>query len=280
MNENNELEEVSNQAPKSAFADVDLITGNSKKNNLGVNKSIPGDCFNYNLLNNPNVSHNVQSSGLNQGILNKDLANTNAAYKHTLQSHNATTPKMMRDMHWDLMFPDHHLPNPRTGKITPTNPNSFYTMVKNQSEKPNSSEMDNVYELYRRSQSSVPTDTDYAKNYTTSSESLLVDVENSSLKKRISEVTIEKLEKCFAQEFRDAVNPVAMVTLYKKNPEVIKYLLTRFRRIMITARPHHLMKAYECAVICRVMFPQVWADLDYEVSMVFLCDFLIFDQVS
>jgi len=80
--------------------------------------------------------------------------------------------------------------------------------------------------------------------------------------KALSRVAIPKIEETFAQTFRDAVHPVAMGCLW--NEEVSVYLLERFRRIFITARPMHLMKAYESAVICRVQAPEVWRSLSLE----------------
>jgi len=78
----------------------------------------------------------------------------------------------------------------------------------------------------------------------------------------LSRVAVPKLEETFAQQFRDAVHPVAIGCMW--NDEVCAYLLERFRRIFITARPNHLLKAYESAVICRVQAPQVWRSLSWE----------------
>merc|ERR1711920_1210400 len=52
--------------------------------------------------------------------------------------------------------------------------------------------------------------------------------------------------------------------------EVIAYLLERFRRIFITARPMHLMKAYESAVVCRVLKPEVWRGLSREAKQFYV----------
>lgn len=84
---------------------------------------------------------------------------------------------------------------------------------------------------------------------------------SEELLNRIVEVSMGKLNECFAQEFRDAINPVTIATIYSRAPEVQKYIIERFRKIMITARPHHLMKAYESAVTLRVLFPRVWEEL-------------------
>merc|ERR1712060_207772 len=43
-----------------------------------------------------------------------------------------------------------------------------------------------------------------------------------------------------------------------------------FRRIFITARPVHLMKAYESAVVCRVQTPQVWRRLSLEAKQFYV----------
>lgn len=71
-----------------------------------------------------------------------------------------------------------------------------------------------------------------------------------------------------AQQFRDAVNPVTVGCLW--NESVAVYLMERFRRIFITARPQHLMKAYEAAVVCRVQRPQVWRSLSHEAKQFYV----------
>ncbi|CAD7969820.1 unnamed protein product [Amoebophrya sp. A25] len=82
-----------------------------------------------------------------------------------------------------------------------------------------------------------------------------------SLRARLVEALLEKYDRCTAQEFRDAVNPVTAAVFAIDRPEFIHYLLARFRKIFVTSRPHHLLKAYETAVVCRVLFPEVWRDL-------------------
>ncbi|CAE7853899.1 ppa1 [Symbiodinium necroappetens] len=79
---------------------------------------------------------------------------------------------------------------------------------------------------------------------------------DTGLREALSRVAVPKLEETFAQQFRDAVNPVTIGRLW--NDEVTAYLLERFRKIFITARPMHLLKAYESAVVCRIQRPQVW----------------------
>eukprot|EP00931_Biecheleriopsis_adriatica_P067901 TRINITY_DN41955_c0_g1_i1.p1 TRINITY_DN41955_c0_g1~~TRINITY_DN41955_c0_g1_i1.p1 ORF type:complete len:523 (-),score=112.30 TRINITY_DN41955_c0_g1_i1:73-1641(-) len=85
---------------------------------------------------------------------------------------------------------------------------------------------------------------------------------DAGLRDALSRVAIPKLEEAFAQQFRDAVNPITIGRLW--NDEVTAYLLERFRRVFITARPMHLMKAYESAVVCRIQKPQVWRMLSHD----------------
>lgn len=96
----------------------------------------------------------------------------------------------------------------------------------------------------------------------------MLGMRDPSLCKALSRVAIPKIEETFAQQFRDAVHPVAMGLLW--SDEVNSYLLERFRRIFITARPMHLMKAYESAVICRVQAPQVWRSLSVEARQLYV----------
>merc|ERR1712045_645899 len=93
-------------------------------------------------------------------------------------------------------------------------------------------------------------------------------LQNSGLRAALSRVAIPKLEETFAQQFRDAVHPVAIGYLW--SDEVAVYILERFRRIFVTARPTHLMKAYESAVLCRVLAPQVWRSLSYEAKQFYV----------
>lgn len=84
----------------------------------------------------------------------------------------------------------------------------------------------------------------------------------------LSRVAIGKFEETFAQQFRDAVHPVALGSLW--SDEVIAYILERFRRIFITARPMHLMRGYEAAVVCRVQRPEVWRSLSHEAKQFYV----------
>jgi len=91
---------------------------------------------------------------------------------------------------------------------------------------------------------------------------------DAGLRAALSRVAISKFEETFAQQFRNAVNPVAIGCLW--SDEVIAYILERFRRIFITARPQHLMKAYEAAVVCRVQSPEVWRSLSREAKQFYV----------
>jgi len=87
-------------------------------------------------------------------------------------------------------------------------------------------------------------------------------------KAALSKIAIGKFEETFAQQFRDAMHPVAMASLW--SDEVRSYILERFRRIFITARPHHLMRAYESAVVCRVLAPDVWRGLSFKAKQFYV----------
>jgi len=84
----------------------------------------------------------------------------------------------------------------------------------------------------------------------------------------LSRVAVPKLEECTAQQFRDAVHPLTIGCLW--SDDVVVYLLERFRRIFITARPMHLMKAYEAAVVCRVQRPNAWRSLSREAKQFYV----------
>lgn len=84
----------------------------------------------------------------------------------------------------------------------------------------------------------------------------------AGLKDALSRVAIPKLEETFAQQFRDAMHPVTIGRLW--SDEVTAYVLERFRKIFITARPMHLMKAYESAVVCRIQSPHIWRSLSQD----------------
>jgi len=88
---------------------------------------------------------------------------------------------------------------------------------------------------------------------------------NKEICKRLQEVTIPKLEETYAQGFRNSLHPLSISFIYKDSP-VSKYLLERFRRIHITARPAHLRNAYESAIAIRLLFPDVWRELPVEVK--------------
>jgi len=82
---------------------------------------------------------------------------------------------------------------------------------------------------------------------------------DSSFRDSLSAAALIKFEKdVFAQDFREAVDHIALVNLW--NDEMRGYILERFRRIFITARPNHLLKAYQSAVAVRVLAPSAWSN--------------------
>ncbi|UKK00429.2 secretory protein [Theileria orientalis] len=87
---------------------------------------------------------------------------------------------------------------------------------------------------------------------------------NNFLKEKLSEKMIEKLESLYAQDFRNAVNLLSMMHLYDEKTQV--YILSRFSKIFICARPQHLQQAYCSAVATKVLFQKVWAQLDKSVK--------------
>lgn len=81
---------------------------------------------------------------------------------------------------------------------------------------------------------------------------------DENFRNSISSAAIQKFESdVFAQDFREAIDHVALVNLW--NDEMRGYILDRFRKIFITARPNHLLKAYESAVAVRVLAPTAWS---------------------
>lgn len=93
-------------------------------------------------------------------------------------------------------------------------------------------------------------------------------LKDSSLRAALSRVAVSKFEEATAQQFRDAVNPVAIAFLW--TDDVVVYIMERFRRIFITARPMHLMKAYESAVVTRVQRPDAWRALSREAKQFYV----------
>ena len=80
---------------------------------------------------------------------------------------------------------------------------------------------------------------------------------DSKFRDRISNIALAKFESdTFAQDFRSAMDPLAIANLY--NDEMRTYVLDRFRKIFITARPNHLLHAYHSSVLVRVLAPNVW----------------------
>ena len=81
---------------------------------------------------------------------------------------------------------------------------------------------------------------------------------DSAFRDSLSAAALTKFEKdVFAQDFREAMDHVALVNLW--NDEMRGYILERFRKIFITARPNHLLKAYQSAVAVRVLAPSAWS---------------------
>eukprot|EP00386_Alphamonas_edax_P006831 GDKI01021986.1.p1 GENE.GDKI01021986.1~~GDKI01021986.1.p1 ORF type:complete len:445 (+),score=93.03 GDKI01021986.1:126-1460(+) len=79
----------------------------------------------------------------------------------------------------------------------------------------------------------------------------------------LSPLIINKLESIFAQEFRNVMCDVAICNLY--SDELKKYIMSRFTKIFICARPQHYMQAYKTAVAIRVLHPHVWDSLGKQV---------------
>ena len=83
---------------------------------------------------------------------------------------------------------------------------------------------------------------------------------NEELRVALSQAAIEKFEnETFAQDFRSAINPMTLSNLWTDS--VRKYTLNRFVSIAVCARPQHLLRAYEAAVLIRVMRPKTWFEL-------------------
>ena len=83
---------------------------------------------------------------------------------------------------------------------------------------------------------------------------------NEDLRVAISVAAVYKFEnETFAQDFRSAINPMTLANLYTDS--VRKYALNRFVSIAVCARPQHLLRAYEAAVLIRVMRPKLWFEL-------------------
>eukprot|EP00927_Polykrikos_kofoidii_P062749 TRINITY_DN57552_c0_g1_i1.p1 TRINITY_DN57552_c0_g1~~TRINITY_DN57552_c0_g1_i1.p1 ORF type:complete len:632 (+),score=94.05 TRINITY_DN57552_c0_g1_i1:148-2043(+) len=93
-------------------------------------------------------------------------------------------------------------------------------------------------------------------------------LQDAGVRSALSKRAIPKMEETFAQQFRDAVDPGAVGGLW--SDEVTVYILERFRRIFITARPQHLMKAYEVAVVCRIQKPEAWQSLSREAKQFYV----------
>lgn len=80
---------------------------------------------------------------------------------------------------------------------------------------------------------------------------------DAAFRDTISEISMKKFEAdTFAQDFRAAVDPLALSNVY--NDAARGYVLDRFRKIFITARPNHLLSAYHSSVAVRVLTPAAW----------------------
>ncbi|ORM42307.1 uncharacterized protein BXIN_1543 [Babesia sp. Xinjiang] len=86
-----------------------------------------------------------------------------------------------------------------------------------------------------------------------------LDVCPPMLKQCISERMTDRLEALYAQDFRNAVNALAMFHLYDERTQI--YIMERFSKIFICARPQHLRQALSCAVVMRVVTQHVWLKL-------------------
>ena len=83
---------------------------------------------------------------------------------------------------------------------------------------------------------------------------------DKAFREKLSHVAIKKFDAdTFAQDFRGAVDPLALANLW--NDAARAYILDRFRKIFITARPNHLLSAYHASVVVRVLAPNAWFNL-------------------
>ncbi|CDR95387.1 secretory protein, putative [Babesia bigemina] len=87
-----------------------------------------------------------------------------------------------------------------------------------------------------------------------------LDICNPVFKKVISENMVERLQTIYAQDFRNVINAVAMIYLYDERTQ--KYIMERFSKTFICARPQYLHHGITTAVAMRVLMPDVWSQLD------------------
>lgn len=90
-----------------------------------------------------------------------------------------------------------------------------------------------------------------------------LDMCSPSYKQAISEKMVERLETIYAQDFRNVINPITFVNLYDERTQ--KYIVERFSRTFICARPQYLQQALSTAVAMRVIHSRVWLELDKSV---------------
>ncbi len=83
---------------------------------------------------------------------------------------------------------------------------------------------------------------------------------DKTFRDRISAISQAKFETdTFAQDFRAIAHPLTMANLW--NDTMQAYILDRFRKIFITARPNHLLHAYHSSLVVRALASSVWFNL-------------------
>lgn len=95
-----------------------------------------------------------------------------------------------------------------------------------------------------------------------------LDGDNKTLCKQLSENIVKKYDDLNAQQFRGTMNTLALSNLYSN--EAKEYILTRFQRIFMTARPQHYREALRAAVAMRVLHPSVWHSLPKQVKAFYI----------
>ncbi|CDJ36620.1 uncharacterized protein EMH_0021520 [Eimeria mitis] len=78
-----------------------------------------------------------------------------------------------------------------------------------------------------------------------------------SIKERISDVLLPALKEASSLEFRSCMHPLAVLGVYTQPLQT--FVMERFSKIFICARPPHLEKALQTAVAIRVLQPETWA---------------------
>eukprot|EP00922_Rhytidocystis_sp_ex-Travisia-forbesii_P019412 GHVS01028745.1.p1 GENE.GHVS01028745.1~~GHVS01028745.1.p1 ORF type:complete len:440 (-),score=26.04 GHVS01028745.1:492-1811(-) len=93
-------------------------------------------------------------------------------------------------------------------------------------------------------------------------------VTNSTLLASLSDLMIERLETVFAQTFRNAIFDLSVCNLFHDQAKV--YILTRFSKAFVCARPQHYRQAYQTAVAVRVLYPHIWNALPKSVRCFYI----------